>query len=135
MTKAAKILIVDDDPDYVEVTKTILESENYNVAVAHSRSEAEQKIDQDRPDLIILDIIMERMNDGFTLCYDLKHDPVKKNIPVLAVSSVNQVTGFSFSPDTDGEYFQADDFAEKPIQADDLLNRVDTLLKTKQDAD
>ncbi len=129
MAEAAKILIVDDDPDYVEITKSILESRNYRVETAHSKTEAEQKIAAFNPDLIILDIIMDRMNDGFKLCYELKHDPVLRSIPVFAISSVNQVTGFTFSPETDGEYFQADDFAEKPIKADELLRRVAALLE------
>lgn len=129
MMEAAKILIVDDDPDYVEITKSILESRNYRVETAHSKAEAEQKIAAFAPDLIILDIIMDRMNDGFKLCYELKHDPVLRSIPVFAISSVNQVTGFTFSPQTDGEYFQADDFAEKPIKAEELLRRVAALLQ------
>ncbi|MBC7187943.1 MAG: response regulator [Calditrichaeota bacterium] len=129
MAQRAKILIVDDDPDYVEITKSILESKDYDVETAHSKAEAEQKIAASKPDLIILDIIMDRMNDGFKLCYQLKHDPALRSIPVFAISSVNQVTGFTFSPETDGEYFEADDFAEKPIKADELLRRVENLLR------
>ncbi|MCR4438793.1 MAG: response regulator [bacterium] len=129
MAQRPKILIVDDDPDYVEITKSILESKDYEVVTAHSKAEAEQRIATSRPDLIILDIIMDRMNDGFKLCYQLKHDPALRSIPVFAISSVNQVTGFTFSPETDGEYFEADDFAEKPIKADELLRRVENLLR------
>ncbi|MDZ7270775.1 MAG: response regulator [candidate division KSB1 bacterium] len=131
MQEPAKILIVDDDPDYVEITRSILESKGYRVDTAHSKAEAEQKLAASRPDLIILDIIMDRMNDGFKLCYQLKHDPQTRTIPVFAISSVNQVTGFTFSPQTDGEYFEADDFAEKPIKADELLKRVEVLLRKK----
>lgn len=93
------------------------------------KAEAEQKIAAFAPDLIILDIIMDTMNDRLKLCYELKHDPVLPSIPVFALSSVNQVTGFTFSPQTDGEYFQADDFAEKPIKAEELLRRVTALLQ------
>ncbi len=131
MAEPAKILVVDDDPDYVEITRSILESKHYQVETAHSKTEAEQKIAASRPDLIILDIIMDRMNDGFKLCYQLKHDPQTRSIPVFAISSVNRVTGFNFSPQTDGEYFEADEFVEKPIKADELLRRVEALLQKK----
>jgi CheY-like chemotaxis protein len=132
MAQPAKILVIDDDPDYVELTKTILESKGYQVDFAYNKSEGRAKITSYQPDLIILDIIMERLNSGFKLCSEIKNDPNLKHIPVLTVSSVNEVTGFTFSPDTDGEYFQADDFAEKPIKAADLLERVQRLLKFRK---
>ena len=129
MDQPAKILIVDDDPDFVEATRTILESKAYEVEPAHNKNEAMEKISQLKPDLILLDIMMERLVDGFTICYKLKHDPELKHIPVLAISAITERTGFKFSPITDGEYFEAEDYVEKPIKADDLLQRVEKLLK------
>ncbi|GAJ00578.1 unnamed protein product, partial [marine sediment metagenome] len=82
-----------------------------------------------RPDLILLDIMMERLTDGFDLCYKLKHDPELRKIPVLAVSAINKEVGFKFSPNIDGEYFEADDFVEKPVKPEHLLQRVEKLLK------
>lgn len=131
MPESKKILIVDDDPDYVETTRTILERKSYLVEAVHNREDALAKIPQMKPDLIILDIMMQRLNDGFKICYDLKHDEALKDIPVLAISSVNQLTGLTFSPETDGEYFQADAFAEKPVQARELLRLVHELLTEK----
>ena len=81
------------------------------------------------PDLILLDLMMEKMTDGFDICHRLKHDPKMKKIPVLAVSSITAETGLRFSPKTDGEYFQADDFVEKPVAPTALLERIDKLLK------
>ena len=71
---------------------------------------------------------MEKCSDGFTICYKLKHDPALRQIPILAISAITERTGFKFSPKTDGEYFQADDYVEKPIKPADLLERVEKLL-------
>jgi len=87
------------------------------------------KIEGIKPDLILLDIMMEKIYDGFDICYKLKHDPELKKIPVLAVSAITESTGFKFSPETDGEYFEADDYIQKPVKADNLLKRVEKLLK------
>ena len=90
MKSTAKILIIDDDPDYVEAIKAILESKSYKVAAAYNRNDGMKKIDSEKPDLIILDIMMEKMDDGFTICYKLKHDPELKKIPVLSVSNFHR---------------------------------------------
>ena len=129
MSNKAKILIVDDDHDYVETMRLILEERNYRVDAAYTINEAEQKLTELKPDIIILDIMMERINDGFKLCYNLKHDARYRDIPVLAVSSVNSKSGFTFSPETDGEYFEADDFLEKPVVPKLLLDRINALLQ------
>jgi DNA-binding response OmpR family regulator len=131
MNQPAKILIVDDDPDYARATRVILESKNYKVEVAHNRNEAFDKIKEVKPDLILLDIMMDRLDDGFTICYKLKHDATLKHIPVFSISSITEKTGFKFNPKTDGEYFEADDYAQKPIEAKELLRRVDALLQKK----
>jgi CheY-like chemotaxis protein len=129
MDKMAKILIIDDDPDFMEATKAILESKSFKVVAAYDKNEGMGKINSEKPDLILLDIMMKKMDDGFTLCYKLKHDPELKKIPVLAISAITEETGLKFSSETDGEYFEADDYVEKPIKADDLLERVEKLLK------
>ena len=129
MDKMAKIIIIDDDPDFVEAAKAILESKSYTVVAAYDKNEGMEKINSEKPDLILLDIMMKKLDDGFTLCYKLKHDPELKEIPVLAISAITKETGLKFSSETDGEYFEADDYIEKPIKADDLLERIEKLLK------
>ena len=126
-----RILIVDDDPDFVKATRTILEKNSYMVDAAFNRESAWKKIGEFSPDLIILDIMMERLDDGFTICYKLKHDQKLRDIPVLTISAITQETGFKFSPETDGEYFEADDYVEKPVPPDKLLKRIKELLEKK----
>ena len=128
MIKEAKILIVDDDPAFVEATTAILKSGSYKVNAAYDKEEAMEKIKKEEPDLVLLDVMMQRLDDGFTLCYKLKHDPELKKIPVLMITGVTKKTGFKFSPQTDGEYLEADDYVDKPIKAADLLKRVEKLL-------
>jgi CheY-like chemotaxis protein len=129
MNKPQKILVIDDDPSFVTAMTPVLESRGYQVEAAYNKKEAIEKIEKSKPDLILLDIMMERLTDGFDLCYKLKHDPELKEIPVLTVSAINKEVGFRFSPGTDGEYFQADDFVEKPVKPENLLERVEKLLK------
>lgn len=129
MEKMAKILIIDDDPNFVEATKAILENKSYKVVAAYDKNEGMEKINSEKPDLILLDIMMKKLDDGFTICYKLKHDPELKKIPVLAISAITEETGLKFSSETDGEYFEADDYVEKPVKTNDLLERIEKLLK------
>ena len=128
MDKPAIILIVDDDRYFVEMMRAVLESKDYTTDAAHYKAEALEKIASLKPDLILLDVMMERLTDGFDICYQLKHDSELKKIPVLVVSAITEKTGFRFSPETDGEYFAADDYMEKPVKAPDLLERIEKLL-------
>jgi CheY-like chemotaxis protein len=129
MDKPQKVLIVDDDQSFIMAITPVLESRGYQLATAHNKEEATEKIGKHKPDLILLDIMMERITDGFDLCYKLKHDPEMKKIPVLAVSAITKETGFKVSPATDGEYFEADDYMEKPVKPSELLERIEKLLK------
>lgn len=123
-----KVLIVDDDADFVLATKNILEGKLYSVITAKNKEEALKKIEDERPDLIILDVMMKHINDGFTLCYEIKHNSEYKHIPVLMLTSVSEKTGFKFSPQTDGEYLEANEYREKPIKAGELLELVEKIL-------
>ncbi len=129
MNKKAEILIVDDDLDYVKSIRAILESKEYTVDAAYDRDSAMEKIKNTKPDLILLDIMMDKLDDGFALCYRLKHDSELKKIPILTISAIAEKTGFKFSPATDGECLEADDYVEKPVKPSDLLERIEKLLK------
>lgn len=129
MNESPEILVIDDDPNFIVAMRPVLESKGYKVTAACNKEEAMKVLKKRKPDLILLDIMMEKMTDGFDICYALKHDPEMKKIPVLAVSSITAETGFRFSPTTDGEYFEADDFMEKPVAPTALLGRIDKLLR------
>jgi len=123
-----KILIIDDDQDYGQAIKVVLEKNGFDVEHAFNVAGGRRAIESEKPDLIILDVMMDKHTDGFDLCYDLKHDEAHKHIPVLMVTAVTGKTGFKFSPETDGEYLQADDYVSKPVSSAELVNRVKKLL-------
>ena len=128
MTQKKRILIVDDDPDFVTAIRKILTSADYNVDVAGSVEDGMKAIKERMPDLILLDVMMEKYDDGFNMCYDLKHDDRYRGIPVIIITAVTEVTGLKFSPETDGEYLEADDYVRKPIRAEALLDKVKSLI-------
>jgi DNA-binding response OmpR family regulator len=128
MNQKKRILIVDDDPDFAAAIERILTTAHYEVEEAGSVQGGMKAIEERKPDLILLDVMMEKYDDGFNMCYDLKHDERYKHIPVIMITAVTEVTGLKFSPDTDGEYLQAEGYLRKPINAEVLLERVASLV-------
>ena len=128
MTPRKKILIVDDDPDFSAAIAKILVGADYHVDVAGNVQDGMKAIEENMPDLILLDVMMEKYDDGFKMCYDLKHDDRYRGIPVIIITAVTEVTGLKFDPRTDGEYLEAEDYVEKPISAGVLLNKVARLI-------
>ncbi len=126
--KKAKILLVDDDVDFVESTKTILESKPYEVIVAHEGNEGLQKARNENPDLILLDIIMP-IKDGFSAAEQLKKDPQLSKIPVIMLTSFSQRHAETSIPVSRGYDLQAEDYIEKPVKPQDLLSAVEKYLK------
>ena len=128
MARQAKILVVDDDPVFVQATKAVLESKNYQVSAAFDGDEGLQKVQDERPDLVILDIIMPT-KDGFTVCEQLKGDPRYSKIPVLILTSFAERKGETSIPVSEGLTLEAEDYIDKPVPPDELLNRVEKMLK------
>ena len=129
MTEKKHILIIEDDADIVEVLRIVLESKNYRVSNAPNGSIGKEIVEKDRPDLIILDIMMRTIDEGFHVCYELKNDERFKNIPILVTTAVAKETGFNFDLQKDEDWLPADDYVNKPILPEDLLERVERLLK------
>ena len=125
----AKILIVDDDPDYVNVLKTILESEQYTVVTASDRTEGMEKIRAEKPDLTILDVMMSTWQDGFEMSRELKKDAEFKNMPVLMLTAVEKRSGIGFkSTAGDPTWLPVDAFLDKPVEPQVLLEEIKKLL-------
>jgi len=128
----AKILIIDDDPDFSEAVTPILESALYDVVTALSPEEGKKKIFSEKPDLILLDIMMDSLFDGFSLCHEIKTSEEYKefkDIPVIFVSAVKKMTGSRFQFNTrDQGMVGPDDYIDKPVKSEDLLTRIEKLL-------
>ena len=128
MSERKKILIIDDDKDYGEALRIVLESNGYAVDHLLNIDDGRKAVEKKIPNLIILDVMMDKHTDGFDFCYTLKHDEECKKIPILILTAVTEKTGFKFSPETDGEYLQADDYVAKPIPVAELLARINKLI-------
>jgi len=128
MEKRPKILLVDDDPDFVEATKIILESKPYEVIVAADGDEALRKAREENPDLILLDIIMQ-VENGFTAAEQLKKDPQLSKIPVIMLTSFSSRGQATSIPRGRGFSLEAEDYIEKPVSPEELLDTVQQYLK------
>jgi DNA-binding response OmpR family regulator len=123
-----RILLIDDDPDFVDATRIVLESVPYEVIVAYDGDEGLVKVREERPDLVLLDIIMPTQ-DGFHVCEKLKSDPELWGIPVIMLTSLSQRIGDTVYSVQDGMMLEADDFIDKPVRPKELLARIARLLK------
>jgi two-component system alkaline phosphatase synthesis response regulator PhoP len=128
MKSKAKILLVDDDKDFVEATKLVLESRPYEVIVAYDGDEGLGKARKERPDLIILDIIMP-VKDGFSAAEQLKKIPELNKIPVIMLTSFSEKVGETSLSVSQGLALDAEDYVDKPVAPEELLKRVERLLK------
>ncbi len=128
MKEKAKILIVDDDIDFVESTRTILESKPYEVVVAHEGEEGIKKAREESPDLILLDVIMP-VKDGFTAAEQMRKDPQLAKIPVLMLTAFSSKRQESSIPVSRGFALEAEDYIEKPVSPENLLATVEQCLK------
>jgi len=125
--RKAKILLVDDDADFVESTKTVLESKPYQVIVAYEGDEGLRKAREEKPDLILLDIIMP-VKDGFTAAEQLKKDPELSKIPTLMLTSYSARRSETSIPVSRGFSLEVDDYIDKPIRPEELLATVEKYL-------
>ena len=128
MGKRARILLIDDDIDFVEATKTILETKLYEVVVAHEGDEGLRKAREENPDLILLDVIMP-VKDGFTAAEQLKKDPQLSKIPVLMLTAFAAKGGETSIPVSRGFTLETEDYIDKPVSPEELLARVEKHLK------
>jgi DNA-binding response OmpR family regulator len=133
-TRKAKIVTVDDDPDILEVLRITLEANNFEVHAASSGGEGLKLIKQVRPDLIILDVMMDTITDGFHVSYELRSQDPKSEyrefskVPIIMLTGISQQMGMAFSPEKDGEYLPVDEFVEKPLRVELLVEKVRKLL-------
>lgn len=135
MNEKTKILIVEDDVDLVESTKKILETKGYQIIIAFNPDEAGERLKQSKPDLIILDIMFGPKEEslGFNFARKLKHSREYSEIPIIMLSAINaKEQYFNFSPETDGEFLPVECFLDKPLDPEELFNKIETLLSKRQ---
>ena len=119
-----KILIVDDDRDVFESMKIVLEAEGYAVDWATNGTEAIEKAKAGKPDLMILDVMMNTDDEGFQVSYRMRQDPELMHVPIVMVTSVGTKTGFSFDRNKDQDFLPVNEFLEKPVDPKVLVDKV-----------
>jgi DNA-binding response OmpR family regulator len=124
-----RILIVDDDFDYLTQLKLQVEGFGFDVLTADSRKDAEEKLETEKPDLAIYDLMMETQDSGFILAYKTKQK--YPDVPVIIASAVTADTGMIFHLETksDHNWIKADRYLEKGIRGDQLHREINKLLK------
>lgn len=128
----ANILIVDDDPDFAVMVKTVLEGDNHTVDTAPGRTEGMEKLKAGKPDLLILDVMMAGWSDGFEMAREIRQNPEYKDMPIIMLTGVEQRTGIGFkSTAGDPEWLPVDAFHDKPVEPKVLLSEVRRLLSGK----
>jgi len=122
----AKILVVDDDPDFVEVTRTVLEKANYRVVSASNGDEALKKIKATKPDLVLLDVMMATVTEGISVTEQLKQDPMLRHLPIVIVSSIADTPHAGLVSMDEAIHTEA--WLSKPVTSKQLLDTVRRVL-------
>ncbi len=126
-----EILIVDDDPDFVETIEIILQGNGYETRTARNGEEAFKQVKKKTPHIILLDIMMKTKTDGIWVSEKIRSDDKLKEIPIIMITAVNQdseMAKFHLGQNEDMEYMPVNVFMEKPIEAKDLLKEIKKLI-------
>ena len=125
-----KILIIDDDPSFLEICSAILEESDYQVYTASSSKEGLEKLVSERPDLLLLDIMMATMDEGLNFATSIRQSEDLSKIPIMIVSAQPDAEkGYQRSVDREMDWISADMFMEKPVNPQDLLHNVRLLIQ------
>ena len=123
-----KIAIIDDNTDYLFIMETFFSRNGYETVTAPDGNQGMDLIKAEKPDLIILDIMMETTFSGFEVCRQIRSDAALKKIPIIGVSGMADEIGVKFNKTDDAEYFSPDVFFDKPVDKDALLLTIGNLL-------
>ena len=133
MSEQKRLLIIDDDPDFVSAIRSILEGAGYDVTATYNPEDGFAKLESDTPDLLLLDIMMGRGAEGVMIARKLRKDPVLREMPVLIITGIREQIAFLFPGEPVHPGFVAvDELVEKPVEPAFLLERVSALLKAAE---
>ena len=124
------ILIIDDDIDLVEILRVTLEAQDFKVIDAQTGERGLALALEQNPDLILLDVMMGKVDEGFQVAYELRSQEATAETPILMLTAVTDQTGFDFDPAKDKDFLPVNEFLEKPISPRNLVDMVRKHLPT-----
>jgi len=130
MSEQTKILLVDDDTDFVESTSALLEAHNYSVVSAYDGKTGFQKAEDESPDLLLLDVMMSTKTEGFDVARKIAQDENLKNMPVILLTGIRNDMNLPYGFEPDEEWLPVYKVMEKPVQPDQLINTIEELLRS-----
>jgi len=134
MSDQNKILIIDDDPDYIEGIRRILEKAEYVVSAAHNPKEGFKMLQSLDFNLVLLDIMMGRGAEGLALARKIRKDPKLRDIPLLIITGIREQIAFLFpGQPVHPNFVETDGLLEKPIEPEVLLKKVSDLLQLSKE--
>ncbi len=136
----AKILTVDDDRDLVETLRIVLESGGYEAVAAYDAEAGLEMVRSERPDLVLLDVMMPNATEGFHFVWKLRNleGEYFRSVPVIVLTAIHEKTELRFYPDSAdgtykaGEYLPVQDLVDKPVDPGNLLERVERVLSASR---
>ena len=126
-----KIIIIDDNKDYLFTMKTFLNRNGFEVLTAEDGKVGVDLVQKEKPDLVLLDVMMESLFSGFEVYRQLRTDENLKSIPIIGISGMADEIDIKYNKETDFEYFNPDEFLEKPVDKDILLKKIKDVLEKK----
>jgi CheY-like chemotaxis protein len=124
----SKIIVIDDNPDYLFTMKTFLTRNGFNVETASDGDSGIELIRKHHPDLVMLDVMMESTYSGFEVCRVIRNDPELKTTPIIGISGMAEELGVKFDMYEDKEYFTPDAYFDKPVDKEALLAKINDFI-------
>jgi len=118
------VLLIDTDTEYLQNVIPDLQRAGFRVDTALSAQQAEEKIRLEQPEVVVTELMLEKHDSGFSLAKTIKADPLLNNIKVIMLTNVKQRTGMTFSQQEDGYWMKTDDYIDKPIGNNELIERI-----------
>ena len=125
---AAKVVIVDDNTDYLFTMKTFLSRNGFEVETAPDGQKGIELIKELRPDVVLLDVMMETTFSGFEVCRQIRNNPELKDMPIIGITGMEDELGLKFDKYDDADYFSPNVFFDKPVDKDALLKKINELI-------
>jgi len=125
-----KILLVDDEVDFVEITKVALENKGYQVVVAYDGKEALNMVQKEKPDLIILDVMMATKTEGFDVSREIRKQKEFQNTPIIMLTAIRERMDVKWKIQPDKDWLPVTEFMEKPIPPEKLIEKIEEMLKS-----